>query len=267
MDPAPWAEGDTIPWNEPGFSRRMLQEHLSQEHDAASRRTAKIRKHVRWIHETVLARAGSRVLDLGCGPGLYAARLATLGHACRGIDFSPASIEYAVNNSPAGCSYTLGDLRTTEFGSGYDLAMFIFGEMNVFKPEDIRLILGKAHAALNPGGRLLLEVSTWDDVEQKGNHPSMWYSSESGLFSDDPHLCLMESFWNEERSVATERYWIVDPATGRVTRHSASSQAYTTKQYRALLSECGFRKIEFLPSLIGEEPDEPDGMQVLLARK
>ena len=28
--PAPWTEGDNIPWNEPGFSERMLAEHLSQ---------------------------------------------------------------------------------------------------------------------------------------------------------------------------------------------------------------------------------------------
>ena len=27
--PEPWDEGDNIPWNEPGFSRRMLREHLT----------------------------------------------------------------------------------------------------------------------------------------------------------------------------------------------------------------------------------------------
>ena len=37
--PKPWAEGEKIPWNDPEFSRRMLKEHLSQKHDAASRRT------------------------------------------------------------------------------------------------------------------------------------------------------------------------------------------------------------------------------------
>ena len=33
--PEPWAEGEKIPWDDPGFSRRMLEEHLSQAHDAA----------------------------------------------------------------------------------------------------------------------------------------------------------------------------------------------------------------------------------------
>ena len=36
--PVPWSEGDNIPWDDPDFSERMLKEHLSQEHDLASRR-------------------------------------------------------------------------------------------------------------------------------------------------------------------------------------------------------------------------------------
>ncbi len=32
-----WNEGYKIPWNDPAFSERMLQEHLSQDHELASR--------------------------------------------------------------------------------------------------------------------------------------------------------------------------------------------------------------------------------------
>ena len=38
IPPKPWIEGEKIPWNDPEFSKRMLKEHLSQNHDAASRR-------------------------------------------------------------------------------------------------------------------------------------------------------------------------------------------------------------------------------------
>lgn len=83
--PEPWQEGDNIPWNEPGFSKRMLDEHLSQEHDAASRRLSKIGEQVDWIHSELLGGHSTRVLDLCCGPGLYTSRLAALGHECVGI--------------------------------------------------------------------------------------------------------------------------------------------------------------------------------------
>ena len=61
----PFAVGDKIPWHEPGFSARMLREHLSQAHDAASRRTEKIERHVDWIHNEVLGTRPSRILDVG----------------------------------------------------------------------------------------------------------------------------------------------------------------------------------------------------------
>ncbi len=267
MTPKPWAEGEKIPWHDPEFSRRMLKEHLSQRHDAASRRTGTIKKHVDWIHSFVLDGVPSRVLDLGCGPGLYVARLAALGHACRGIDFSPASIEYAVKHAPKNCSYTLGDIRTTDFDSGYDLVMLIFGEFNVFKPEDAEMILRKAHAALKPGGQLLLEVTTYDAVYEMGNQPATWYSAENELFADAPHLCLMESFWDEVLSVAIERYYIVDVASGDVVRYSASTQAYMEEGLREMLQSVGFPKVELYPSLLGKENPSQQELMVMIAHK
>lgn len=266
MNPKPWVEGEKIPWDDPDFSRRMLKEHLSQRHNAASRRTATIKKHVDWIHSLILDEKPSRILDLGCGPGLYTAHLSGLGHACHGIDFSPASIEYAVKRAPEGCTYTLGDFRTTDFSSGYDLVMLIFGELNVFKPEHAKSILEKACAALNRDGKLLLEMTTYDAVYELGNQPATWYSAEHELFADPPHFCLMESFWDEDQAVAVERYYILDVASGWVTRHSASTQAYTDKQLGGILRNTGFQHLDFYPSLTGKPADLSE-MTVLLAQK
>ena len=179
--PVPWTEGEKIPWNEPGFSARMLREHLSQDHDAASRRFAVIDRHVDWIHKVVLGGRTTSVLDLGCGPGLYASRLARLGHHCTGIDFSPASVAYAREQAAAqglDCHYTEGDIRKADFGSGYGLAMLIFGEFNVFHPDDTRRILRKAHAALEAGGTVLLEPHTFAAVRGIGEESPSWYSSQ-----------------------------------------------------------------------------------------
>jgi SAM-dependent methyltransferase len=175
--PEPWAEGDNLPWNEPGFSGRMLREHPSQAHDAASRRMETIDRQVARIFGHVLGGQPSRVLDLGCGPGLYRQRLAALGCTCTGVDFSPASIDYAERQAQAAglpCAFHLGDLRQAEFGEGYDLALLLYGEANVFRPDDLRLILQKAHVALRPGGQLLLEPHTFEAVEVIGREPATW---------------------------------------------------------------------------------------------
>jgi len=256
--PEPWTEGYKIPWDDPAFSERMLQEHLTQEHDAASRRFEKIDAHVAWIHRELLEGRPTRILDLGCGPGLYASRLARLGHTCVGIDFSPASIAYARHSAAKDglqCTYLHQDMRSAAYGTGFGLVMLIYGEFNAFRPTDAEHILRKAFHALAEGGLLLLEVSTFASLEAEGKRGSSWDSSPGGLFSDRPHLCLTENFWDEERHVVTTRVFVVDAETGQVTPHAISTQAYTDEQYYALLARCGFSRIEFHPSLAGGEDE------------
>lgn len=250
--PAPWTAGDNIPWNDPEFSRRMLREHLSQEHDAASRRTPVIQGHVAWIDGTVLGSRPSRVLDLGCGPGLYTIALARRGHACVGIDWSPASLAYALDAAAqegVDAVHLEGDIRTAPYGDGFDLVMLLYGEFNVFKPADTETILRKAFAAVKPGGRLLLEVQTEDDVRARGERRRTWYPSKGGLWSDRAHLCLEESFWSAGSRAATVRYFIVDAETGETSRFGASYQAYSPADYAGVLERAGFVRMQLLPGL------------------
>ena len=266
--PQPWAEGEKIPWNAPGFSRRMLQEHLSQAHDSASRRAETIDRHVSWIPNTLLSGRSTKILDLGCGPGLYTSRLAALGHTCTGIDFSPASIAFAREQAAQkglNCQYQLADIRTASYGTGYGLAMQIFGEINVFTQADAVTILEKARASLIEGGTLLLEPHTLAAVCQLGNE-CWWQAAEHGLFSEDPHLLLYESHWDREGRTTTERYHVVDAATGSITRHASTMQAYSEAGYQDLLENCGFGAIQFYPSLCGDQDGSQPALFVLVAR-
>jgi len=268
--PEPWSEGDNIPWNEPGFSKRMLKEHLSQEHNAASRKFVRIDQHIQWIHKYILGGKPCNILDLGCGPGFYANRLAELGHECVGIDFSPASINYAreiaqTNNNR--CRFIEADIRQAEYGHGYDAAMLIYGELNIFKPSDMELILTKMHKAIKPRGTLILEPHTFDAVKTLGRQTSSWYSSESDVFSEQPHLVLEEFFWDSNRQTTTNRYFIIDAITGNVVRYARSIQAYTEMKYQALLESCSFNNIRFYPSLFGTLDLEQKQLIAVLANK
>ena len=250
--PAPWSEGDNIPWNEPGFSERMLKEHLSQDHDAASRRVEIIDAHVRWIHQDLLGGRPSRILDLGCGPGFYMHRLARLGHACVGIDYGPASLAYARETAVReglDCTFRLGDLREADYGSGYDLVMQIYGELNVFRPAHAGLILSKAYTALKDKGLLLMEVEDYASVKSGGHASPSWYSTAAGIFSPQPYLCLEEDFWDEVAQARIRRMYVVDSATSEVTLYAQSFQAYTDEAYTRLFEAPGFDQVQFLPTM------------------
>lgn len=265
----PWAEGEKIPWNDADFSARMLQEHLSQAHDMASRRKAIIKRHVSWIHEVCLHGRSSHILDLACGPGFYAIELARLGHVCVGIDFSPASIAYAESQAAGAdleITYRLDDIRVADYGEGFDLVMLVFGEFNVFQRNDAEQLLRRIHHALKPDGRIILEPQTYDAIKKDGERAACWHTESAGLFSPNPHVWLEEHFWHADAHAATTRYFIIDALTDGVDRYASTTQAYTDDEFDRLLADAGFQEIRRFSSLAGSEEDRHEGLFVLQAR-
>ncbi len=240
-----WQGKYKIPWDEPGFSERMLKEHLTQEHDLASRRQQIVDEHVAWIGSQVLGEQAARILDLGCGPGFYSERLAALGHTCVGIDFSPASIAHAREQTthPDACEYRLGDLRKVEFGSGYDLALMIYGEFNAFPHSEMEAILNKVLAALRPGGQVLFEAHRFTAIEQIGTTPNSWFKADAGLFSERPHICLQTNDWDQEKKSAAADFYIIDAETAAVARYRNTLQGYSDDEYVRLLEAGGFAEV------------------------
>lgn len=255
---APWEGAHKIPWNEPAFSERMLREHLSQDHDLASRRFSKIDRHTAWIHGELLGGKPGRILDLGCGPGLYATRFAKLGHLVVGIDFSPASIHFARNESEANgldSTFHLADVRDGLVGENYDLVLMVYGELNVFAPVEARLIVERARGSLRSGGKLLLEVSTEEAVRALGARPPTWRTALSGLFSDSPHLVLHECQWFPVQECAAERWHVVEAESCEVRQYSSTTKAYSLDGYRSLLAN-NFEEVKVVPGPNGNgDPD------------
>ncbi len=270
-DPIPWDEGDNIPWNEPSFSKRMLNEHLTQTHDLASRRFQIIDQHVNWIHSDLLKGRPCDILDICCGPGFYTERFARLGHKCLGIDYSPASIEYArqqLEDKNLDCEYILEDVREADFDRGHDLAALIFGEFNVFKKDHIKQILSKAYYSLKPSGLIILEVHTFDAVKKIGMSRSAWQALEKGLFQDSPHIFLEQSYWDPETQTTTKRFSVIETPGFKVKKYALSCQAYTESEYIDLVESVGFCNVRFASKPNFEHKEEfADDLQFIIAQK
>lgn len=73
--PAPFTPGEPLFWDDPHISPQMLNAHLDPNNDHASRRPETVRKSMDWIITTLGLKPGGSILDLGCGPGLYASCL------------------------------------------------------------------------------------------------------------------------------------------------------------------------------------------------
>jgi 2-polyprenyl-3-methyl-5-hydroxy-6-metoxy-1,4-benzoquinol methylase len=237
-----WHGDYKIPWDEPGFSRRMLAEHLTQDHDLASRRAEWIDRQVAWIHDDLLGGQPANILDLGCGPGFYSHRLTMRGHRCCGIDFGPAAIEYAQQHNPdeSQCKFVLGDIRQADFGGPYDLAMILYGELNVFSPAEALTILRKARAAITPQGRLIIEIQTPQAVQRSGQSEPRDDEYESGLFSDRQHQCRTESIWMSKQQATVQTFRITETVAQTTQEFRSTTQAWSDRNLIELLTTAGF---------------------------
>jgi SAM-dependent methyltransferase len=107
-------------------------------------------------------RPGDRVLDVGCGFGDTARRLAELvGPSGRvvGVDVAPRFVETARREAAdagvANASFAVVDVQTGELPGGFDLAFSRFGTMFFASPV---AALRNIRGALVPGGRLVMVV-------------------------------------------------------------------------------------------------------------
>ena len=161
--PDPFTPGEPLFWDDPHISTQMLKAHLDFDSDLASRRPETIQKSVAWLIATLGLKAGDAVLDLGCGPGLYAARLAELGLRVTGVDYSRRSIAYAqeyAKQNNLDIQYRYQDYLTLDDKEEHNAALLIYGDFCPLSPAQRSQLLGNVHRALKPGGHFILDVTT-----------------------------------------------------------------------------------------------------------
>ncbi len=110
----------------------------------------------------VLALLGERplrVLDVPCGNGRIARRLAAAGHEVAGIDIAPEEVALARHAAPE-VRFEVGDLRALPDLGAFDAVVSWGNSFGYLRPAESAASLAGMYAALRPGGRLILESLT-----------------------------------------------------------------------------------------------------------
>jgi SAM-dependent methyltransferase len=254
--PSLFAPGEPEFWTDPHIARQMLAFHLDPNLDAASRRPETIDRSTAWIVETLGLRPGSHVLDLGCGPGLYAARLAQSGLQVTGVDFSQNSISYAkeyASQHSLQIDYRCQDYLTLDEDPRYDLALLIYGDFCPLSPEQRARLLANVRRALKPGGYFILDVSTPHLRQAEGLKPG-WYAAQSGFWKPGPHLVLEQGF-AYPGDIFLDQYVVIE-ANGNISVYRNWFQDYTAETIQAEL-EAGGIVVESLWSDLAGTPYDP----------
>ncbi|KAF0194228.1 MAG: type 11 methyltransferase [Bacillota bacterium] len=250
--PALYAKGTANFWDDQHMSKQLLKAHLNPNWDAASRKPATIDKTVAWVNDNYLT-AGSRVLDLGCGPGLYAERLARLGHSVTGVDFSKRSIEYARESSQEqglAIEYVYKNYLEIDYHEQFDLVLLVYCDLGALVDVDRDLLLQKIHAAIKPGGVFIFDVFT-DDFSATVVEKQSWELTDDGFWAEGAHCVLEQSFHYPEEKVLLSQS-ILMRADGTHDLYRIYDHYYGEADLTKVLNASGFTGHRFFYDVIGE---------------
>ncbi len=262
--PALFARGNCNFWDDEHTSKLLLEAHLNPDWDAASRRPATIDRTVDWIEEKFLGRDGAKILDLGCGPGLYAQRLAKKGYAVTGMDFSRRSIAYARERAAEeglGIEYIYSNYLELDCEEAYDLVMLIYCDVGALTDSERDRLFPAVYRALKPGGTFIFDVLS-DKCLAGVKEKRDWELLEKGFWAGEPHLALTESFVYQDDKVSLSQTLVVREE-GRVDLHRIYTHYYNENELVGLLVKHGFDDAKTYAGLI--EEDNFVGNRILFA--
>ncbi len=248
--PEIYTPGTSMMWVDEYISTQLLETHLSQDIELASRKETTISSTIQWILSKV---PGGRlhILDLGCGPGLYAEKLAECGHTVTGMDFSSNSIDYAKESAgrkKLDVSYVHQNYLALEDENKYDLILLIFTDFGVLTPEQRKTLLGNIFRALKPGGRFIFDVLN-ELSEVKESESRSWELSEKGFWRGHPYLSITESFYYEKQRVTLNQHIIIDEHRGTEV-YRFWIHTFSNTELNAIISSAGFTTSECYNNVI-----------------
>lgn len=269
--PIPWRNGGNLPWDDPAFSARMLREHLDESHGAASRQTAERAQQIEWLWSRLGLHAGAALLDVTCGPGLYAVAFAKRDVQVTGVDFGPASINYAQKlalrkHVAEQCTFLQQDVRQMDVDDEtYDAALLIYGQLAVMTRDEAQDVLARTAAALRPGGKLCVELLNPEKVDRENGR--WWYTDDTGLWGDAPYLHLGERFWMDEAATSVERFYILHLESGNLDEITLCDQVYRPAEMVDMMQAAGFTAVDVVPAWDGLSLYDADEWIVYIATK
>jgi SAM-dependent methyltransferase len=238
-------------WDDPYISQQMLEAHLDPNWDAASYNHKTIDQIVEWQVKYLNLQKGNKILDLGCGPGLYSSRFSQYGLDVIGMDYSRNSINYAkryADKNGLNIQYIYQDYLTMDFSCEFDAIFLIYCDFGALTDYRRDLLLQKIHKALKPDGIFVFDVFTGFNWEQKPKRN--WYMSESGFWRPAPHLVLEQTFHYEEENVYLHQHIIIDNS-GEIAAYNLRDHYYSRQDILQLMEKHGFQVQDVWSNLTG----------------
>lgn len=225
-----------LPWSDPDFSRRFFEVHTRGASDT--------RVEVAALWKWLGLKRGQRVLDLGCGGGRTLEALAAREVGGGGVDIGPWPLEVArqvLTGTPM--QVWQQDFREGLPPGPFDAAFCLYGQLTTLPEAEARRVLTHTHAALRPGGHLLLELYLGPATLVAIDGMENWTPMEVWLGGEYPQVVLDEHIVDWDASTYVRRSYALALGAGGppLLEFFQGSEIYDEARLKGVLEACGFR--------------------------
>lgn len=256
-------------WTNEHTSKKMLQFHLNDSIDISSRNGDFIKRSVQWIIQHFNIDSQKSIADFGCGPGLYANKLAKTEAEITGIDFSKRSLDYATETAQEDnlkVDYVHTNYLEFETNKKFDLIIMIFCDFCALSPEQRRNLLGKFHSFLKPNGKLLMDVHSLNVFNRKQEYTGYEFNHLDHFWAEENYYCFINSYKYEREKVMLDKYTIVEKDRTREVYNWL--QCFSKDSINTEFEENGFKIEAFYSDVAGTPFDlESDDIAVMASKK
>ena len=255
-------------WTNEHTSQKMLEYHLNESIDLSSRDHAFIDRSVEWMVSRFDINSDTHIVDFGCGPGLYAYRLAERGAKVTGIDFSTRSIKYAKQaaaNKGLAIEYIHQNYLEYETDQKFDLIIMIFCDFCPLSPSQSKILLNKFHRFLIPDGRVLLDVSSLSAFQERQECAVYEHNLLNGFWSSDDYYGFLNTFKYEQEKVTLDKYTIIEQQRNQIVYNWL--QYFSPDRLKQEFKENGFDIEDFYSNVAGDSFAPDSSEFAVVARK
>ncbi len=255
-------------WDDPHLSEQLLAAHLDQQSDAASRRIPTVVGTVKWIAAQAGKKlvSGGRLLDLGCGPGLYAQRFARLGARVVGVDISSNSLKYArrqARKENLNIEYICCDYTSLEVNRRFDIICLIYCDFGALSDIKRDMLMEKIEKFLVPGGYFFFDVHT--PKNRRHLDESSWEVRPEGFWHPGKHLLLTKQF-EYDGGIFLDQYVVLDEKS-QATVYRIWERTYSPRSIATLIREHGLQVDGIFGDLQGTRLTKNSECMGVVARK
>ncbi|MFJ5964797.1 class I SAM-dependent DNA methyltransferase [Bacillus sp. NPDC093026] len=222
-------------------------------------------KWVHWIQQHVERNA--KIIDVGCGTGEIALRLAKNGHTVTGVDLSEEMLACAQQKAQAhkqSIQFLHQDMRElTGFDQAFKVAVICCDSLNYLKNEnDVKKTFKNMFQLLEEDGVLLFDVHTPYKMEKV--FPGSTYADQ-----DEEISYIWQSHQGDELySVIHElSFFVKDGDVYQRYDETHEQRTFTCEAYVAYLESTGFECIEVTADFTNEAPQESAERYFISAKK